>query len=41
MSDVKKRHGYYPQDKWNKHIELKKYFEQKSGLEIDELGIMV
>ena len=41
MSDVKKRHGYYPQDKWNKHIELKKYFEQKSGLDIDELGIKV
>ena len=41
MSDVKKRHGYYPQDKWNKHIELKKYFEQKSGLDIDELGIQV
>ena len=41
MGDVKKRHGYYPQDKWNKHIELKKYFEQKSGLDIDELGIRV
>ena len=41
MNDVKKRHGYYPQDKWNKHIELKKYFEQKSGLDIDELGIRV
>ena len=41
MGDVKKRHGYYPQDKWNKHIELKKYFEQKSGLDIDNLGIRV
>ncbi|UTC63478.1 HDOD domain-containing protein [Treponema sp. OMZ 787] len=41
MSDVKKRHGYYPQDKWDKHIELKKYFEQKSGLDIDNLGIKV
>ena len=41
MGDVKKRHGYYPQDKWNKHIELKKYFEQKSGLDIDELEIKV
>lgn len=41
MGDVKKRHGYYPQDKWNKHIELKKYFEQKSGLDIDELGIKI
>ncbi|UTC74019.1 HD domain-containing protein [Treponema sp. OMZ 792] len=39
MGDVKKRHGYYPQDKWDKHIELKKYFEQKSGLDIDNLGI--
>lgn len=35
MNDVKTRYGYYPQDKWNKNIELKKYFEDKiGGLEI-------
>lgn len=35
MNDVKKRYGYYPESKWNKHIELKEYFEKKSGLNID------
>ncbi len=35
MNDVKTRYGYYPQDKWNKNIELKKYFQDKiGGLEI-------
>ena len=31
MNDVKKRYGYYPQAKWNKNFELKKYFENLSG----------
>lgn len=35
MNDVKKRYGYYPLSKWNKHIEIKQYFEKKSGLNID------
>lgn len=37
MNDVKQRYGYYPLSKWNKHIELKMYFEKKSGLNIDFL----
>jgi len=39
MNDVKQRHGYYPSNKWNKHIELKHYFENKSGLDIDILKV--
>lgn len=39
MNDVKQRYGYYPLNKWNKHIELKYYFEKKSGLNIDNLKI--
>ena len=35
MNDVKERYGYYPLSKWNKHIEIKQYFEEKSGLNID------
>lgn len=29
MNDVKSRYGYYPQDKWDRNIELKDYFEKK------------
>lgn len=29
MNDVKSRYGYYPQEKWNRNLELKKYFEDK------------
>ena len=39
MNDVKQRYGYYPLSKWNKHIELKRYFEVKSGLDIDFLEV--
>lgn len=39
MNDVKQRYGYYPLNKWNKHIEIKHYFENKSGLDIDFLNI--
>ncbi len=39
MNDVKQRYGHYPLNKWNKHIELKHYFEKKSGLDIDFLEI--
>ena len=31
MGDVKARYGYYPQGKWNKNFELKKYFEELAG----------
>ena len=31
MGDVKARYGYYPQGKWDKNCELKKYFEELAG----------
>ena len=31
MGDVKKRYGYYPQEKWDFNIKLKEYFEKKTG----------
>ncbi len=34
MEDVKSRYGYYPIAKWNKHLELKEYFEKKLGMDI-------
>ena len=37
MNDVKKRYGHYPQSKWDKNMELKRYFEQKSGSDIYEI----
>ena len=29
MGDVKRRYGYYPEDKWNINLDLKRYFEDK------------
>ena len=29
MGDVKRRYGYYPEDKWSINLELKRYFEDK------------
>ena len=29
MGDVKRRYGYYPEDKWNINLELKKLFEDR------------
>ncbi|MCI8935484.1 MAG: HD domain-containing protein [Lachnospiraceae bacterium] len=37
MNDVKRRYGSYPQDKWDKNIEIKRYFENKMGKELDEV----
>lgn len=34
MSDVKRRYGSYPQEKWNCNLALKKYFEEKIGRDI-------
>ena len=34
MEDVKQRYGFYPQAKWDKNLELKKYFEEKAGIDI-------
>lgn len=37
MEDVKQRYGSYPKEKWDRNIELKKHFENKSGKNIYEL----
>lgn len=37
MGDVKARYGHYPQDKWEKNIELKRHFSQKAQRDIEEL----
>jgi hypothetical protein len=37
MNDVKNRYGYYPETKWNKHIEIQEYFEKKIGKSIDSI----
>ncbi len=37
MNDVKKRYGFYPQEKWDKNIELKEHFEEKTGKNIYNL----
>ena len=34
MNDVKKRYGFYPQDKWNSNMNLKQYFEWKMNKDI-------
>ena len=34
MNDVKKRYGFYSQDKWNSNMNLKQYFEGKMNKDI-------
>ena len=34
MEDVRRRYGSYPQEKWNRNLALKKYFEDKIGKDI-------
>lgn len=34
MCDVKKRYGFYPQEKWDTNIRLMKYFEDKMNKNI-------
>ena len=36
MTDVKNRYGHYPQSKWDKNLELKRYFEDKMGCRVEE-----
>lgn len=37
MEDVRKRYGSYPEEKWKKNLELKRWFEARTGKGIDEL----
>ena len=34
MSDVKRRYGFYDQDKWDANLKLKEYFESKMGMDV-------
>ena len=34
MNDVKKRYGFYSQDKWDSNMRLKRYFEKKMEKDI-------
>ena len=34
MGDVKRRYGAYPQDKWDKNLQLKDYFSEKIGQDV-------
>lgn len=34
MGDVKRRYGYYPEDKWNINLELKKWFEDRMNADL-------
>ena len=37
MADVKRRYGNYPQEQWDKNVELKRYFEENAGRNIYEI----
>ena len=37
MEDVRRRYGDYPQDKWDKNFELRRYFERWGGADIYEM----
>ena len=37
MLDVKRRYGSFPQTKWDRNMELKAYFENKTGRDIYEV----
>lgn len=37
MADVKRRYGSYPQEKWERNLYLRKYFEEKTGRDLYEI----
>lgn len=37
MNDVKRRYGSYPQEKWDRNMELKRIFEEKAGRDIYDI----
>ena len=39
MSDIKRRYGSYPQAKWDRNIELLKYFGTKAGNDIYDICV--
>ena len=36
MNDVRRRYGYYSQQKWNSNMALRKHFEEKMGMDLYE-----
>ena len=34
MTDIKRRYGSYPQEKWDANMALRRYFEKKAGEDI-------
>ena len=34
MADVRRRYGFYPQAKWDRNLELQRYFERKTGTDL-------
>ncbi len=34
MADVKRRYGSYPQEKWDRNLEIRRYFEAQTGKDI-------
>ena len=34
MTDIKRRYGSYPQEKWDANMALRSYFEEKAGEDI-------
>ena len=37
MLDIKRRYGSYPREKWEANLELRAYFEEKTGKDIYEI----
>ena len=37
VADVKRRYGFYRQDKWDTNLRLKTWFEEKTGRNIYEI----
>lgn len=37
MADVKRRYGFYSQEKWDANMALKRYFEEKTGKDIYQI----
>ena len=37
MTDLKRRYGSYPQEKWDANMALKDYFSEKSGRDVYEI----
>ena len=34
MNDVRRRYGYYSQQKWDSNMTLRKHFEEKMGMDL-------